>query len=332
MLFFLKRKKIFVFFVELLYFCARIRQHKHMTVSEIVASRLRLMGTSQAQIAREIGTNPTQMGVFLKGQGTLSIEVLERCLQMVGIDLTIYDYRNSCAIHVADILRRKGITQIDNLTKIDIVYLTGMDKLRVLVDVDSEDTYKTIINSGLLDPEATFPYFKALVAYVLNLQVQQERIKSEIESEIRNKMDELMFQRDALEHEKEDLERQRNMLEHEMERRKYGMERNFFFKFTIDKDEIEIIENELVGLKKTIAEKEKRIEGIKNEMERIGGESIKITSNLARTSLWSFLGIEKEGGNDSLKKTQRGSIHLFSKFAKESLNEKAMEYIREGKI
>ena len=152
-----------------------------MTVSEIVASRLRLMGTSQAQIAREVGTNPTQMGVFLKGQGTLSSEVLERCLQKVGIDLTIYENRNSSAVHVADILIGKGITQIDNLSKEDIIYLTGMYKLRALFDVDSVDTYYEILKSGLVDVESTFPYFKALVAYIFNIQNTEYR-KKQIES------------------------------------------------------------------------------------------------------------------------------------------------------
>lgn len=219
-----------------------------MTIFEIVTERLRLMGTSQAQIAKEIGTNPTQMGAFLKGQGTLSSDVLERCLNLIGIDMSIYIERIHKAQMVADIIMEKGFTQIDNLTKKDFLYFTNMGSLKFLVDVSTVEEYEEILNGGLIDLESTFPYFKALVSYIVNIRNQDKMRKNN------------------------------------------------------------------------------------------GRQYDKITSSVAKLSLWNLLLpykiIESEINEleEPLKKLQKGSMYLFNKYSPESLNEKAMEYIRDGKI
>lgn len=218
-----------------------------MTINDIISERLLLMGTSQAQIAKEIGTNPTQMGAFLKGQGTLSSDVLERCFQLLGIDMSIYVERIIKAQEVADIIIEKGFTQIDNLTKMDFIYFTKIKSLKYLIDVSTVDEYKDILHGRLIDIESTFPYFKALVAYIVN--IRKDRM-----------------------------------------RRTYGRSSN------------------------------------------------KITSSIAKVSLWGLFSPQKiqeteiDESEDSMYKLQRGSMFLFNKYSYESLNEKAIEYIMDGKI
>ena len=254
-----------------------------MRVSEIVANRLRLMGTSQAQIAKEIGTNPTQMGVFLKGKGKLSDEILGKCLEVVGIDLSIYDARIIKATEVATLLLNKNITQLDQLKKEDFINLTGMKELMVLVDVDSIEAYNAILESKLVDPESTFPYFKSLVEYILNIQIQSEKREIyELYQSTKKKVETIIKDEDAI----WDREYQIHRIHAE--------------------------------LKKTL---------IKTKIESM---MMKITSNLAKTSLESFVG--NESSDNTPKRIQRGSILLFSKQAKQSLNEKAIEYTRDGKI
>lgn len=210
-----------------------------MTISQIIEERLRLMGTSQAEIARMTGTNPTQMGVFLKGQGTLPNDVLEKCLLVVGIDVSLYTRRIHQAMDVADILINKGV-KIDNLTKDDLLYFTKMNNLRFLIDVPTINDYMEIVDSGLVDPESTFPYFKALTAYMVNIRIQNQ-------------------------------------------------------------------------------------------------QKGRITSSLAISSLHGIflnpigaLGSAVAGA--VVKKTQKGNISLFSKQVRESLNEKAMDYIKNGQV
>ena len=130
------------------------------------------MGTSQAQIAKVIGTNPTQLSVFLKGNGTLPSSTLDKLLNLIGINLELYNYRSDMANRVVESLKRKDITQtqLDKLNKNDIIQLTGIQEIDLLVDVYDTDKYLEILNSRLIDIESTFPYFKALVSYKFNLK------------------------------------------------------------------------------------------------------------------------------------------------------------------
>lgn len=143
-----------------------------MKIADIISSRLQQMGTSQAQVAKEIGTSPTQLGLFLKGNGTLTNPVLEKLLNVVGINLEACENRNKLADKVAAILRERGIGQeeLGKWSKSQLALYTDINDLKLLMDVDDIDTYKRILESGLVDVECTFPYFKALVAYKLNLK------------------------------------------------------------------------------------------------------------------------------------------------------------------
>ena len=123
-------------------------------------------------MAKEIGTSPTQLGLFLKGNGTLTNPVLEKLLNVVGINLEACENRNKLADQVAAILRERGITQkeLEKWSKSQLALFTGINDLELLMDVDDIEKYKRILESGLVDVESTFPYFKALVAYKLNLK------------------------------------------------------------------------------------------------------------------------------------------------------------------
>lgn len=147
-----------------------------MTITEVIANRLQLMGSSQSYIAEEIGTNPTQLGVFLKGNGTLPNNVLNKILETVGIDLEIYERRDQLANRVVTILKKKNVTTIDNWSRQEIIDFVKIKELELFIDVNDLESYIKILSSKLIDIESTFPYFKALVSYKLNLE--NEKITS----------------------------------------------------------------------------------------------------------------------------------------------------------
>jgi transcriptional regulator with XRE-family HTH domain len=43
-----------------------------MDISEIINDRIKSSGKSQAEIAKEIDTTPSQLGLFLKGEASLT--------------------------------------------------------------------------------------------------------------------------------------------------------------------------------------------------------------------------------------------------------------------
>ncbi len=136
---------------------------------EIIKTRLELMGTSQSQFAKCVSSTPTQMSLFLRGKGSLPTESLIKSLKFVGVDLSMYSKRTKLAKEVADYLLSRNISSIDEWTKDNLATFTQKDSILLFFDVQSENEYKKLIDSGIIDIESTFPYFKALVSYYLSL-------------------------------------------------------------------------------------------------------------------------------------------------------------------
>lgn len=139
-------------------------------IAEIIQKRLESMGMSQAQFAECVSATPAQMSIFLRGKGTLSIDCLNKSLDLVGINLSLYSERLMRAQEVAKYLIKKNVTSIDNWTKNDLAIFTQQKSISLLFDVKSEEEYVEIEKSGIIDIESTFPYFKALVSYYMSLK------------------------------------------------------------------------------------------------------------------------------------------------------------------
>lgn len=137
-----------------------------MDISEIINDRIKSSGKSQAEIAKEIDTTPSQLGLFLKGEASLTRKSMNRCLEVLNIDLMMYKRRNDLAKRIAKALKAKRITDIGNLTKEDIIALTGEKALRLFREED-EHRFKEIKDSGYLDPESTYNYMKGLIGFYL---------------------------------------------------------------------------------------------------------------------------------------------------------------------
>lgn len=137
-----------------------------MDISEIINDRIKSSGKSQAEIAKEIDTTPSQLGLFLKGEASLTRKSMNRCLEVLNIDLMMYKRRNDLAKRIAKALKSKRITDVGNLTKEDIIALTGEKALRLFREED-ELRFKEIKDSGYIDPESTYNYMKGLISFYL---------------------------------------------------------------------------------------------------------------------------------------------------------------------
>ncbi len=127
------------------------------------------MGMSQAQFAECVSATPSQMSIFLREKGSLSIECLNKSLDLVGVNLSLYSQRNSLAKDVASLLKSKNVSSIENWTKQDLAAFTQNDAISFLFDVKSKEEFVALEQSGIIDVESTFPFFKALVLYYMTL-------------------------------------------------------------------------------------------------------------------------------------------------------------------
>lgn len=136
-------------------------------IASIINSRISVMATSQAQFAKSIDATPNQFGLFLKGKGSLSTQSLNKCFEQSGIELSLYEKRIELAQKAAAILKGKGVKTIDEWTKRELVSFTQIKELDLFFDVEDEEQYVSIIESGCVDHESTFPFMKALISYYL---------------------------------------------------------------------------------------------------------------------------------------------------------------------
>lgn len=138
-------------------------------IAETIQTRLDSMGMSQAQFAECVSATPSQMSIFLRGKGSLSIECLNKSLDLVGVNLSLYSKRNTLAKEVALLLKSKNVSSIENWTKQDLVAFTQNEAIALLFDVQTKEEYIELEKSGIIDIESTFPFFKALVSYYMTL-------------------------------------------------------------------------------------------------------------------------------------------------------------------
>ena len=170
------------------------------TILEVVKTRLEIMGTSQAQFARCVSVTPAQMGLFLRDKGSLTEKSLIKIMDFIGINIPMYSERLGLAKDIANYLKLRGITNIDNWTKEELVSFTKKNQILVFFDVKSKKLYKTLLESRKVDMESTFPYFKALVSYILSLEDDrttasdaktklENLLSHSIDSDIKDKID-----------------------------------------------------------------------------------------------------------------------------------------------
>ena len=135
---------------------------------KIIQERIFLAGISQAKVAEEIHTTPIQLSLYLRGEASLNNKSLERCIEVLDININVYHNRFEMAKIVASQMIKSKIQIVMNLSKIQMINITGIEDLDTLLDVDAS-TLERIIKCGLVDYEGTYPFFRMMVAHIMQL-------------------------------------------------------------------------------------------------------------------------------------------------------------------
>ena len=130
---------------------------------------MQVVGLTQAKLAEVAGCTPTQLGLFLKSEASLNKDSLDKCLEVVGINLGIGLKRMEIAMEAAQRLGGSTVKKISSMDQYEMIRLTGLEEIGCLPN-PTEAEFEKMIESGIIDYEATFPFFKSLVLHFYNIQ------------------------------------------------------------------------------------------------------------------------------------------------------------------
>ena len=144
-------------------------------IERIIKQRMDLIGKTNAEVANAIGCSSTQLGIFLNGKGFLNQKALEKCLELTGINLNLYQHRFDVACEVAQKLINLNVdvSQVVEMSQQEMTSESGVQEVMSFLDVSKSEKFDEIYNNEIVDVESTFPYFKIIV-----LQLMQSGLKT----------------------------------------------------------------------------------------------------------------------------------------------------------
>lgn len=137
-------------------------------IEKLIKERMQVIGMTQAKLAEMVGCTPTQMGLFLKSEASLNRESLDKCLKVVGINLDTDLRRIETARLAASRLADIPLAEIKNMGRHTMARMTQIEALECLPD-PNESQFEQMVSSGIIDYEATYPFFKSLVLHFRNI-------------------------------------------------------------------------------------------------------------------------------------------------------------------
>lgn len=137
-------------------------------IEKLIKERMQVIGLTQAKLAEMVGCTPTQMGLFLKSDASLNREALDKCLQVVGINLDIDLKRIETARLAASRLADIPLGEIKDMGRHTMAKMTQIEAIECLPD-PNESEFEKMVSSGIIDYEATYPFFKSLVLHFRNM-------------------------------------------------------------------------------------------------------------------------------------------------------------------
>lgn len=133
-------------------------------MNEIIKQMIPLTGMSQTQVAESVGISKSQLSQYLNGNASANKDVLDKLLSLTGIHLDTYAKRVELATKVAKSLKTANMDAqaVKEMSKEEMAAKSGCPEVECFFDVTKEQLQK-ILDSGLIECQTTFPYFKALV-------------------------------------------------------------------------------------------------------------------------------------------------------------------------
>lgn len=98
------------------------------------------------------------MGLFLKSEASLNRESLDKCLQVLGVDLGINIRRLEIARQAAIKLANFEIDEIKGMGRRTMATTSDIDIIECLPN-HNESEFEKMVSSGIIDYDGTFPFF-----------------------------------------------------------------------------------------------------------------------------------------------------------------------------
>lgn len=147
-----------------------IMQEYKSSLKNIIKQRLEISGISQGNLAKIVGVTPAQISLFLNGKSSLSLEVLEKVLQELDINLDTYARRLDLAKKVASKLDSKiSVEEIIQMDKKEMINMTKEREIAYLIDVNDRKSFDESVKAGLIEPDCYYAHFRMLVAHIHQL-------------------------------------------------------------------------------------------------------------------------------------------------------------------
>ena len=154
----------------------------------LIKDRINLFGGMYKSVAEKIGVHPVQLSKFLKEEeeGPLSREALEKLIKEIGIDLGCYEKRVELAAKVEQKLNKMDI-RVSHLSKEHLISLTGFKEIAYFIEFKSEEERELFKDSGIIEKELSFDYFKTLVR-LFEIIREKNKNEQEIRSSVTKKI------------------------------------------------------------------------------------------------------------------------------------------------
>lgn len=140
-----------------------LKPESEMTLREVVISRRKKAGMTQAQLAEKSGLTQAQLSNFESGKATLNSDSLDKLFAALRMQYsqTAEEQWNLAELCAAK-LKERGIKDANLITREEMAEIAGNEEI-LLLQVVPQKLYDMYIDSHIVNEHNTYNYFKTLV-------------------------------------------------------------------------------------------------------------------------------------------------------------------------
>lgn len=139
-----------------------------MTIRELIISKRNELGMTQKELSKRTGITQARISEFESGTRQMLSNKID--LLFDALDIKFYkespDHNWDFATECARILKTKGITSIDKLTREDLSALCDKPEFLTMKQYDKNYNEEKMLKQGA-DPDNSFDYLKTLITFKL---------------------------------------------------------------------------------------------------------------------------------------------------------------------
>lgn len=139
-----------------------------MTIREMIIQKRTELGMTQAELSRRTGITQARISEFEKGTRQMMSSNID--LLFEALDIKFYkaspNHNWGFAGECAHILKEKGVTSVDKLTKEDLATLCDKPEFLSMKEYGKNYNEEKSIKQGA-DPDNSFDYIKSVIAFKL---------------------------------------------------------------------------------------------------------------------------------------------------------------------